>query len=95
MIKRKGGSFVEGYVQEHILHYYEWPFEGDIIKSGDVVRFKNVRGTFKVLKFVHNTESNIQWVDCMRVETGEYVSYYLDKIKYVIRPKKSRRKKVG
>lgn len=93
MVKKSHKVAVEGYSQEHIISYYELPFENDVIKPGDKIKIRNVRGTFVFLKMAHNLRLNIQWVDCRNIVTGEYKSFYVYDIKRVLRPKKSRMKK--
>lgn len=95
MARNKYKVAVEGYVQDHIVSYYELPFENDVLKPGDKVKIKNVRGTFIFLKMVHNEHLNVQWIDCRNVVTGEFKSFYVHSIKKIIRPKKSRMKKIA
>lgn len=96
MAKKRRGTVLEPYSHnQSIVLYYEFPFGKDVIKPGDTIRIRNLRGTFKVFKFVHNMEKNVQWVDCMDNKTGEFKSFYVEKIKTVVRPKRSRRKKLA
>lgn len=78
---------------ENIFVYHELDFMNDVIKPGDKIKFKNIRGTYNFIQFVHNAEKDVSWIDCMDAITGEYKSFYIEKLKGVIRPKKSRRKK--
>lgn len=79
---------------EHIHVYYELQFNKDVIKPGDPVKIKNTRGKFKFLKMVHNSELDVTWIDCMDIKDGQFRSFYLENLKGVIRPKRSRRKKL-
>lgn len=73
--------------------YYELDFMGDVIKPGDKVRFRNRRGVFTFRGWCHNTEKNVQWVNCLDNKTMQFRNFYMDELKCVIRPKKSRAKK--
>lgn len=78
----------------HIKMMYELPFGNDLIKPGDKVRIKNQRSTFEVYQFAYHSESAVTWVDCRNTATGSYHSFYVHKIRNVVRPKKSIRKKL-
>lgn len=91
---RKKIASVSYFHNPNIVTYEELPFGKDVIKPGDNIKVKGVRGTFKVHKFVHHQDKGVQWVDCMDNLTGEFRSFYLERIKLVIRPKKARRKKI-
>ena len=79
---------------EHVHVYYELEFNNDIIKPGDQIRIKNTRGTFTFVKWVHNSQKDVTWIDCRDNKTHEDRSFYIENLKMVIRPKKSRRKKI-
>lgn len=79
---------------ENIHVFYELEFGKDVIKPGDPIKIKNTRGKFKFLKLVHNSEKDITWIDCMDIKDGQFRSFYIDMLKGVIRPKRSRRKKL-
>lgn len=83
------------HLNPHIFVEYELPFGNDLIVPGDNIRIRNSRGTYRFYKVVTNMKLDKTWVDCMCNETGEYKSFYVEQIKLVIRPKKSRRKKQG
>lgn len=80
---------------DQIFVSYEFPFGRDVMKPGDIIKIKNQRGKFKFLKVAHNASKDVTWVDVMKVEDGQFYSFYIDRIKLIIRPKKSRRKKQG
>jgi|SRR6478735_6211717 len=98
MTKRKAfkGEKADPYSasQSQIVLYYEMPFKSDIIKPGDKIKIKNVRGQFVFKCLVHNLSLNKQWVDCM-TDTGFCRSFYVDRVSAVVRPKRSRRKRVN
>lgn len=72
---------------------YEIEFNGDLIKPGTIVKLKNMRGTFKWRCLVNNVETGAEWFDCIDCETGEHRSFRVEKLKGVVKPKKSRRRK--
>ncbi len=78
---------------ENIHVYYELEFLKDVIKPGDKIKFKNIRGHFVFLHMAHNSEKDVTWIDCRNIETGEYRSFYIERLKGLIREKRSRRKK--
>lgn len=73
--------------------YYELPFMKDVIKPGDRIKFKNMRGEFIFILMAHNVKKDVTWIDCRNPATGEYRAFYVDRLKTVVRAKKSRRKK--
>jgi len=94
--RRKPRVKIEPYhMHSHVVVFDELPFGNDVIKPGDMIRIKNRRGQFKFYKVCHNMQKDVTWVDCMDVKTLEWRSFYIDEIKCVIRPKRSRRKKQG
>ena len=76
----------------HIVVGYELPFAKDLITPGDFIRIKGRRGKFRFIKVVQNMETDVTWVD-VTGDDGGFHSFYVEKIKTVIREKKSRRKK--
>jgi hypothetical protein len=92
-MKKRTVSTVPYGHNDKISVYYELAFLNDVIKPGDTIKFKNVRGQFTFLKFVHNSELDVSWIDCMDGKTKEFRSFYIEKLKTVVRPKRSRRKK--
>lgn len=93
--KRKGyGKEIVPYsVNPDISVQYELAFNREIIKPGDMLKFKNMRGTFKFKWLAHNSKLDSTWIDCYDIKTGELRSFHLAKLKMVVRPKRSRRKK--
>lgn len=81
-------------INDDIVVYYELDFYGDTIKPKDLIRFKRVRGKYRFRFWAHNIKLDSTWIDCVDVSTGEFKSFRIDKLKGVIRPKKSRRKKI-
>jgi len=78
----------------NIICYYELEFGRDVIKPGDKIRFKNTRGYFIFHKWVHNSELDVTWIDCMDTKSYEFKSFYMDSLKGVHRAKRSIRKKL-
>lgn len=94
MAKRKAAITQEPYGHNPSIYVaYELPFGRDLMKPGDVLKIKNQRGTYRFLKVAHNADLDVTWVDVMNVKDGQYHSFYVEKIKLIVRPKKSRRKK--
>lgn len=77
----------------HITVHYECVNGDDTYVPGDPMRFIGVKGTFKFIKLVYNAEREVEWVDCMDNNTGEFRSFYSNKIKPKPRPKRKRRKR--
>jgi hypothetical protein len=77
---------------ENIHVYYSLNFGKDEIGPGTPLKFKNQRGVFKFIKWVHNQDLDVQWIDCMDITTGEFKSFYMERLKNIVK-KKSRRKK--
>ena len=85
----------EGSSQHRFAVQYEITFNGEQIKPGTVIKLKNTRGTFKFRCLVNNVETGAEWFDCIDCSTGEWRSFRVEKLKGIVKPKKSRRKKVN
>lgn len=79
---------------ENITCYYDLEFGRDVIKPGDKIRFKNTRGYFIFKKWVHNSELDTTWIDCIDPKTHCFKSFHMKEFKGVHRAKKSIRKKL-
>jgi hypothetical protein len=64
----------------------------DIITVGTPLRFKYQRGSFKFVKLVVNSETNVSWIDCIDTKNGVFRSFYVDQLRGVIKPKRQRKK---
>lgn len=82
-------------VNHDISVFYELKFGKDIIKPGDSLKFKDVRGLFRFIRLAHNIKKDVTWIDCYSPTTGEYKSFYVDRLKGVVHAKKSIRKKMN
>jgi hypothetical protein len=82
-------------VNPDISVFYELKFGKDTIKPGDNLKFKDVRGSFKFIRLAHNVKKDVTWIDCYSPTTGEYRSFYVDKLKGIVHAKKSIRKKMN
>lgn len=91
--KKTDKEYVPYSMNENIHVYYELEFLKDVIKPGDKITFKGVRGEFIFILMAHNSEKDVTWIDCSNPATGEYRAFYVDRLKSVVRAKKSRRKK--
>jgi len=76
----------------NITVFYEWNIGKDIILPGDKILFKNVRGKFTYIKTVENRDKNVVWIDCIEDKTKTFRSFYADKLKLKVKPKKFRKK---
>lgn len=74
---------------------YELEFRGDLIKPGNLIKIKNDRATYKFRCLAHNIKLDSTWIDCMDTSNGAWRSFRIDKIKCLVKPKRSRRKKVN
>ena len=94
MARRKAYDDPGPYAQyEHISHQTEIPFGNGIIKQGDLIKFKQIRGIFKFKYLVHNKALDRTWIDCTDSLTGEYRSFYIHLLKGPVHVKRSFRKK--
>lgn len=78
---------------DYISVVYELEFGKDVIKPGDMIKIKNMRGTYRFRCVAHNIPMDVTWIDCMDMENGAWCSFRIEKIKCLVKPKKSRRKK--
>ena len=74
--------------------FYEITHGKDVITPGTQLRFKYQRGTFKFIKMVKNNDLDVVWIDCMETKTGVFRSFYLEKLSGVVKPKKTRKKRI-
>ena len=72
---------------------YELEFGGDTIKPGDKIKVKHQRGDYKFRCVVHCPETNITWFDCIEILSGSWHSFYLDKLKGAVKPRRIYRKR--
>ena len=93
----KGWSYSQApyFVNPDITVQYELHFNKETILPGDKIKFKNIRGTFVFVRLAHNSKIDTTWIDCVDPVTRGTRSFHLTKLKAVIRPKRSRRKKVA
>ncbi|NBW58502.1 hypothetical protein EBR43_12160 [bacterium] len=95
MIKRKKlKPKVKPYFHnDNIYVSYEFEHKKNKVQPGDLLKIKYERGVFRFIKLVHNRDKDVTWIDCMDKTTGEFRSFYLDKIKGLHVAKVSRKKK--
>jgi hypothetical protein len=77
-----------------IYWYPTLDFGKDVIEPGTMVRFKNRRGVYKFRGLYHNKKLDVTWVDCFEEKTGRMRAFYVDELKSVVKPKRSRVKKL-
>lgn len=80
-------------VNSNISVFEEFKFGKDIIKPGDNIQFKDVRGIFKFIRLAHNAVNDVTWIDCFNPTTGEYRSFYTNKLKGLVKNKVKRQSK--
>jgi hypothetical protein len=78
---------------DQIHTYFELEFNGDVIKPGDKIRFKNRRGVFSFRDWCHNAEKDVTWINCVDDKSHQFRAFYMEELKSVIRPKRSRARK--
>lgn len=79
----------------NVYVYYELNFKNDVIKPKDRIKIKFDRDTYIFLRLAHHVKNDTTWVDCISEKKGSWHSFHVDSIQRVIRPKRSRRKKIG
>ena len=77
----------------HIIPSFEFEFQGDTIVPKALIKFKNTRGIFKFRCIATNVTTGKTWIDCINVDTGEWKSFYVEKLKGLVKPKRSRRRR--
>lgn len=81
-------------VNEDIRVYYELDFKGIVIKTGDVIKFKGEKGTFRFKNWAHNIKTDSQWIDCFDEANGVHRSFHIQNLRGLGKIKKSRKKKL-
>lgn len=96
MTKRKPNNVdkIPLYCNQDIYVYFELPFNKDTIVPGTILKIKNTRGTFRYLRHAHNAKLDTTWIDVVSVQRFSYHSFHIDKIKRIIKPKRSYKKRV-
>lgn len=75
---------------DQIFIHYEFEHGKDTIVPGDKILFKNTRGRFKFVKFVENKSTDVSWIDCIEEKTHTFRSFYADRLKAKVKPKRQR-----
>lgn len=68
--------------------FYEYNHGKDKIVLGDKIRFKGERSEFKFIRYVINSKTHAEWIDCQG--EGGYRSFYTKNLKGKVKPKKFR-----
>lgn len=74
---------------------YELEFGKDLIKPGTKIRIKNDRNVYLFRCLAHNSRLDVTWIDCISADGAGWRSFSIDKLKCVVKPKRSRRKKAN
>ena len=95
MVKRKPKrtELTPYWYNPDISLFYELEFGKKLLVPGTRFKVKGSRGTFIFHKLVHHSKLDKTWIDCMDDNTGEYKSFYVDRVKSVLPPKRSRKDK--
>lgn len=89
----KTGWWEDAYKDVENIHVqYELTHGKDIIKPGTLIKIKHERPQFKFRCLVHNTKTNTTWIECVEVN-GAFRAFRIEKLKGVVKAKKSRRRK--
>lgn len=72
----------------HIIASYEFELDGDAILPKSLIKFKNTRGSFKFRCVATNTRTGKTWIDCINADTGEWKSFYVEKLKGLVKPRR-------
>jgi len=84
------------YANTDIHVFYELPFgKKDVIVPGTILKIKNTQGTFRYMRHAHNVALDKTWVDTVNTKTFAFHSFYIGRIRSIVKPKKSRAKKVA
>ncbi|WXW92589.1 oxidoreductase [Streptomyces phage Enygma] len=78
---------------DHIVPAFEFELDGEVILPKALIKFKNTRGTYKFRCVATNTKTGKTWIDCINAETGEWKSFYVERLKGLVKPKRSRRRR--
>lgn len=78
---------------DYINVQYELVFGKDLIKPGDLIKIKNRQGMYRFRCLAHHVKLDKTWVDCMDISTGAWNSIRVDKIKCLVKPKQTRKKR--
>lgn len=76
-----------------IVVQYQLQFKKDLIKPGDKIKFKNLTGVFLFRCLATKVSTQRDWIDCISVVSGSWHSFDVAKLREVVKPKQSRRKK--
>lgn len=77
----------------NIVPTYEFEFEGEMVMPKMPIKFKNTRGVYKFRCLATNIETGKTWIDCINADTGEWKSFYIERFKGVVKPKRPRRRR--
>lgn len=95
MAKPKFEWWENAYTFNDDIHVqYELEFGKDLIKPGSRIKIKNQRGVFIFRCMAHNTKLDSTWIDCLG-PNHQWHSFPIDKLKNLVKPKRSRRKKAN
>lgn len=82
-------------LNDDICVQYELQFGKDLIKPGDKIKIKNMRSIYRFRCLANNVVLGTEWIDCMDINDGAFYSFRIEKIKGVVKAKRSRAKKAN
>lgn len=77
---------------KNVTVLFNWMHGNDEIVPGDKILFKNTRGNFTFVKVVDNREKGVVWIDCLEDKTHMFRSFYVEKLKGKVKPKRQRKR---
>lgn len=95
MARKRQEWWENAYVLNDDIHVqYELEFKKDLLKPGSRIKIKNQRGVFIFRCIAHNIKLDSTWIDCLG-PNHQWQSFPVDKLKGIVKPKRSRRKKTN
>jgi len=91
--RRVHQEFVPYGANPEIFVDYQLEFKGDIIKPGDKIKFRHIRGIFIFVRIAHNVRLDSTWIDCLDQNSKVTRSFHVGKLKQIVRPKRSYKKR--
>lgn len=78
---------------DDIFVTYELEYKGDVIKPGTKIKISGTTNTFVFKCLAHNISLDSTWIDCWDDNTKGIRAFHVERLKGVVKPKRSRRHK--
>ncbi len=76
---------VKSIVNRNIDYAYEYKLSPrKTAVPGSKLKFTGERGTFTFTRLASNHMLDVQWIDCLDINTKEYRSFYVERLKKII-----------